>query len=91
MIQRSHLTAWQAYAPWDKRSKIEQDLRLTRGIAAIFADEMCRDEAERLLRDRVQDPSFRRDMNTLLRADYGTYDINAAAELVLDTYLVHLE
>jgi len=39
MIQHSHLTAWQAYAPWDKRSKIEQDLRLTRGIAAIFADE----------------------------------------------------
>jgi predicted nucleotidyltransferase component of viral defense system len=40
MIQHSHLTAWQAYAPWDKRSKIEQDLRLTRGIAAIFADEV---------------------------------------------------
>jgi hypothetical protein len=38
MIQQVHLTAWQAHAPWDKRSKIEQDLRLSRGIAAIFSD-----------------------------------------------------
>jgi predicted nucleotidyltransferase component of viral defense system len=38
MIQQSHLTAWQAHAPWPKRSQIEQDLRLARGVAAIFAD-----------------------------------------------------
>ncbi len=38
MIQQSHLTAWQDHAPWGKRSKIEQDLRLSRGIAAIFSD-----------------------------------------------------
>lgn len=38
MIQQSHLTAWQAHAPWDKRSKIEQDLRLSRAVAAIFSD-----------------------------------------------------
>jgi predicted nucleotidyltransferase component of viral defense system len=38
MIHQTHLTAWQAHAPWDKRSKIEQDLRLSRGIAAIFSD-----------------------------------------------------
>ena len=38
MIQQSHLTAWQSYAPWPKRSQIEQDLRLSRGVAAIFAD-----------------------------------------------------
>lgn len=38
MMQQSHLTAWQAYAPWPKRSQIEQDLRLSRGVAAIFAD-----------------------------------------------------
>lgn len=38
MMQQSHLTAWQAYAPWPKRSQIEQDLRLARGVAAIFAD-----------------------------------------------------
>jgi hypothetical protein len=50
-----------------------------------------REEAEQLLRERIRDASFRRDMNTLLRADYGPYDINAAAALVLDTYLVHLE
>ena len=38
MMQQSHLTAWQAYAPWPKQSQIEQDLRLSRGVAAIFAD-----------------------------------------------------
>jgi predicted nucleotidyltransferase component of viral defense system len=38
MMQQSHLTAWQAYASWPKRSQIEQDLRLSRGVAAIFAD-----------------------------------------------------
>jgi len=40
MMQQSHLTAWQVHAPWDKRSKIEQDLRLARGIAAIFSDDV---------------------------------------------------
>lgn len=40
MIQQSHLTAWQTHAPWDKRSKVEQDLRLARGVAAIFADDV---------------------------------------------------
>jgi nucleotidyltransferase AbiEii toxin of type IV toxin-antitoxin system len=38
MIQHAHLTAWQTYAPWPKRSQIEQDLRLSLGVAAIFAD-----------------------------------------------------
>ena len=38
MIQQSHLIAWQTHAPWPKRSQIEQDLRLSRGVAAIFAD-----------------------------------------------------
>ncbi|HMZ76193.1 MAG TPA: nucleotidyl transferase AbiEii/AbiGii toxin family protein [Rhodocyclaceae bacterium] len=38
MIQQSHLTAWQSHAPWPRRSQIEQDLRLSRGVAAIFAD-----------------------------------------------------
>lgn len=38
MIQHTHLTAWQSYAPWPKRSQIEQDLRLSRGVAALFAD-----------------------------------------------------
>ena len=36
MMQQTHLTAWQAHAPWPKRSQIEQDLRLSRGVAAIF-------------------------------------------------------
>lgn len=37
-MQQPHLTAWQSHAPWPKRSQIEQDLRLSRGVAAIFAD-----------------------------------------------------
>ncbi len=51
---------------------------------------MNREEAERLLWERVRDAAFRRDMHTLLRADYGAYDIDAAASLVRDTYFVHL-
>lgn len=43
MIQASHLTAWQAHAPWPKPSQIEQDLRISRGVAAIFADPDLRD------------------------------------------------
>lgn len=38
MIQQAQLTLWQAHAPWPKRSQIEQDLRLSRGVAAVFAD-----------------------------------------------------
>lgn len=41
-MQQTHLTAWQAHAPWPKRSQIEQDLRLSRGVAAIFTDEVLR-------------------------------------------------
>lgn len=43
MIQHAHLTTWQAHAPWPKRSQIEQDLRLSRGVAAIFADSVLRE------------------------------------------------
>ncbi|MDX3928928.1 MAG: nucleotidyl transferase AbiEii/AbiGii toxin family protein [Shinella sp.] len=43
MISQSHLTAWQAYAPWPKRSQLEQDLRLARGVTAIFADPLLRE------------------------------------------------
>lgn len=43
MIQQSHLTAWQAHAPWPRRSQIEQDLRLSRGVAAIFTDPILGD------------------------------------------------
>ncbi len=102
MMQQSHLTAWQVHAPWDKRSKIEQDLRLARGIAAIFSDDvlathvamrggtvlhnwylanegtrMVREEAEQLLRERLRNPAFRKDMDTLLRPNFGRYDIHA--------------
>lgn len=43
MIQESHLTAWQAHAPWPRRSQVEQDLRISRGVAAIFGDAGLRD------------------------------------------------
>ena len=39
-MQQAHLTAWQTHAPWPKRSQIEQDLRLARGVAAIFRDDV---------------------------------------------------
>jgi len=38
MITQAHLTAWQSHAPWPKRSQLEQDLRISRGVAAIFGD-----------------------------------------------------
>lgn len=41
-MQQAHLTAWQVHAPWPKRSQIEQDLRLSRGVAALFEDEVLR-------------------------------------------------
>lgn len=37
-MQQAHLTAWQSEAPWPKRSQLEQDLRISRGVAAIFSD-----------------------------------------------------
>jgi predicted nucleotidyltransferase component of viral defense system len=43
MMQQAHLTAWQTDAPWPKRSQIEQDLRLSRGVAAIFGDDVLRE------------------------------------------------
>jgi len=41
-MQQNHLTAWQSHAPWPKRSQVEQDLRLSRGVAAIFGDDVLR-------------------------------------------------
>lgn len=43
MIPQTHLTAWQRLAPWPKRSQIEQDLRLSQGVAALFADPVLRE------------------------------------------------
>lgn len=40
MIQHSHLATRQAHAPCDKRSKIAQDLRLSRAVAAILSDDI---------------------------------------------------
>jgi predicted nucleotidyltransferase component of viral defense system len=41
-MQQAHLVAWQTHAPWPKRSQIEQDLRISRSVAAIFTDEVLR-------------------------------------------------
>jgi predicted nucleotidyltransferase component of viral defense system len=44
MMQRLHLTQWQAaHAPWPKASQVEQDLRIARGVAAIFSDNILRE------------------------------------------------
>lgn len=43
MMQQAHLTFWQGHAPWPKRSQLEQDLRLSRGVAAIFSDPVLAD------------------------------------------------
>jgi len=43
MIEQLHITAWQSHAPWPKRSQIEQDLRLSQGVAAIFTDGFLRE------------------------------------------------
>ncbi|WP_211460855.1 nucleotidyl transferase AbiEii/AbiGii toxin family protein [Collimonas silvisoli] len=43
MMQQHHLTAWQMDAPWPRRSQVEQDLRLSRGVAAIFNDDLLRE------------------------------------------------
>lgn len=42
-MQLAHLTRWAQEAPWPKRSQIEQDLRISRGVAAIFADPFLAD------------------------------------------------
>lgn len=42
-MERHHLTAWREHAPWTKRSQVEQDLRLARGVVAIFEDEVLRE------------------------------------------------
>jgi hypothetical protein len=51
---------------------------------------MDRGEAERLLRERLRNTAFRKDMDTLLRPNFERYDIDAAAEIVRETYLVHM-
>jgi len=42
-MDRFHLAAWREHAPWTKRSHIEQDLRLARGVVAIFDDDVLRE------------------------------------------------
>src|SRR6266404_3861282 len=51
---------------------------------------MVREEAEQLLRERLRNPAFRKDMDTLLRPNFGRYDIDAAAELVRVRYFAHM-
>ena len=39
MIPRAYITAWRATAPWGDEAQVEQDLVLSRAMAALFADE----------------------------------------------------
>ncbi len=44
MIPLRDIVAWRAFAPWPSDSQVEQDLLLTRAMAAIFADDFLRDQ-----------------------------------------------
>ena len=52
---------------------------------------MVREEAEQLLRGRLRNPAFRKDMDTLLRPNFGRYDIDTAPELVREKYFAHMQ
>lgn len=43
MSLAASLTVWQTHAAWPKRSQLEQDLRISRGVAAIFSDDTLRE------------------------------------------------
>jgi hypothetical protein len=36
VIPRAHITAWRTRAPWPSNEQVEQDLVLSRALAAIF-------------------------------------------------------
>jgi hypothetical protein len=54
-------------------------------------DHVGLDEAEKWLNEALQTAAFRNDMKTLLRPDFGDYDIDLAARLVRNKYLVYLD
>lgn len=105
MIQHTHLTAWQTHAPWPKRSQIEQDLRLSRGVAAIFADSVLSEHLAMrggtVLHKAHLAPAARysqdidlvhvKAMDTLLRPGLPKFDVDEGAAVVRDAFLRHLK
>jgi len=43
LIPQREIIAWRATAPWPSDVQVEQDLLITRCVAAIFNDEFLRD------------------------------------------------
>lgn len=43
MIPQREIIAWRTTAPWPSDVQVEQDLLITRCVAAIFSDEFLRD------------------------------------------------
>jgi predicted nucleotidyltransferase component of viral defense system len=40
MIPRAYLYEWQAYAPWQSNSQVEQDLIIARALVELFSDDL---------------------------------------------------
>jgi hypothetical protein len=49
-----------------------------------------RGEAGQLLEQRLRNPAFRLDMDTLLRPGLPRFDVDAAATVVRSAFLAHL-
>jgi len=79
MMQRTHVTAWQAQAPWPKHSQIEQDLRLSRGLAAIFEDDVLREHWRCVAVRYCTKPTWRlRRTGSLLSAGVPEYPLRVS-------------
>ena len=44
MIPLAEITAWRHHAPWSDDMQVEQDLLLSRAMAAIFSDNFLSDQ-----------------------------------------------
>ena len=44
MIPGAYITEWSQYVPWRTKDQVEQDLVISRVLAAIFSDEFLSDE-----------------------------------------------
>ena len=98
MQRRQGRDLFDLYHAAEFRSKATPD-RTVDGPRAVEAfnwylanekEHMGLEEAEKWLNEGLRVAAFRNDMKTLLRPDLGHYDIDAAAQLVRDRYLVHL-
>lgn len=86
---------WHAWAQSESRScRYPVDgLKAMQAFEWYLANEQTaigRSEAERLLSQRQLDPSFRKDMDTLLRPGLPKFDVDSAADIVRTAYFAHL-